>query len=467
MGAPQYEQAGADVAGSGTPGTIPVWSGSGTTLGDSPLTVSGTTVTATQAFTVNGTHTFNGNLVSGFNQTWTLNGGFLNIQSGLLYLDKTNSRIGIGTAGPGAKLHIGSGSYAGASLDGVRLTNGINSYYTASDGTRTSILGADGNAFVGTLTNHSFVIRSNNTNAITIDTAQNVGIGTASPAYRLHVAGNTAGVVGNPNSNAGWYATDGTRTAYLIASNGGTGEAGVGTQTAHAFTFFTAATERMRIDSSGNVGIGTGAATPGRKLEISSSAPLRMGTGGEYFDFLQYSSGTWAWFSSAGQYVAAWKTSGAMGFGGVTSPATNTVDVSTASWGLKLPSTPGNGDAQTFDAYNEVTLSSGFVTSGITSTGTIVITARITRYARGFGVHMKVAPSGGASLTFAAGWYVTLTGAPQMPEQGALSAYTTDGVGRVAVQIDGNATPSIAGMTTGNYGALGANVAVICSGFVT
>ena len=135
--------------------------------------------------------------------------------------------------------------------------------------------------------------------------------------------------------------------------------------------------------------------------------------------------------------------------------------------GLKLPATPGNADTQTFDAYNEVTLSSGFVTSGITSTGTIVITARITRYARGFGVHMKVAPSGGASLTFAAGWYVTLTGAPQMPEQGALSAYTTDGVGRVAVQIDGNATPSIAGMTTGNYGALGANVAVICSGFVT
>jgi hypothetical protein len=97
---------GSPVGGSGTPGTIPVWSGSGTTLGDSPLTVSGTTVTATQAFTVNGTQTFNGNLVSGFNQTWTLNGGFLNIQSGLLYLDKTNSRIGIGTASPAAKMQV-------------------------------------------------------------------------------------------------------------------------------------------------------------------------------------------------------------------------------------------------------------------------------------------------------------------------------------------------------------------------
>jgi hypothetical protein len=86
-----------------------VWS-SGTTLTDSPLTVSGTTVTATQAFTVNGTQTFNGNLVSGFNQTWTLNGGFLNIQSGLLYLDKTNSRIGIGTASPYTRAEINYGT---------------------------------------------------------------------------------------------------------------------------------------------------------------------------------------------------------------------------------------------------------------------------------------------------------------------------------------------------------------------
>jgi hypothetical protein len=129
MGAPQYEQAGADVAGSGTPGTIPVWSGSGTTLGDSPLTVSGTTVTATQAFTVNGTQTFNGNLVSGFNQTWTLNGGFLNIQSGLLYLDKTNSRIGIGTASPGAKLEV---PFTG-SLAGMRIQIGSANYFNATN----------------------------------------------------------------------------------------------------------------------------------------------------------------------------------------------------------------------------------------------------------------------------------------------------------------------------------------------
>lgn len=53
MGAPQYEQAGADIAGSGTAGTIPVWS-TGTTLGNSPLTVSGSDVTGAGAIAATG-----------------------------------------------------------------------------------------------------------------------------------------------------------------------------------------------------------------------------------------------------------------------------------------------------------------------------------------------------------------------------------------------------------------------------
>jgi hypothetical protein len=55
MGAPQYEQAGADVSGSGTPGTIPVWGPTTTTLTDSPLTVSGSNVTGAGAIRATGT----------------------------------------------------------------------------------------------------------------------------------------------------------------------------------------------------------------------------------------------------------------------------------------------------------------------------------------------------------------------------------------------------------------------------
>jgi len=46
---------------------------------------------------------------------------------------------------------------------------------------------------------------------------------------------------------------------------------------------------------------------------------------------------------------------GSIGVGGITSPATNTLDVSTAGWGVKLPTAPANGGANTLDCYEEGT----------------------------------------------------------------------------------------------------------------
>ena len=362
MGAPQYEQAGADVAGSGTPGTIPVWS-SGTTLGDSGLKDDGTSV-------------FTNTRRIGVNTTSTLSTIQLQVGNASALGNYQGAQFGI-------MLPTGSGSWLELAENS---TNGT-SFRISKDSTTGVVFNSNGRA-LGFATSYGLTVAGSQ---MVLTTAGNVGIGTASPISPLQVKGNATN-------------TDGILT--LTPNSGGRNHQVQSLQASSLFRIYdqSAGASRLEIDINGNVKAATTAAV---------------------------------------------------------------FDASTAGAGLKLPATPGNADTQTFDAYNEVTLSSGFVTSGITSTGTIVITARITRYARGFGVHMKVAPSGGASLTFAAGWYVTLTGAPQMPEQGALSAYTTDGVGRVAVQIDGNATPSIAGMTTGNYGALGANVAVICSGFVT
>jgi len=60
MSAPQIQYpptsgGGTPVGGSGTPGTIPVWTGSGTTLDNSPLTVSGSNVTGAGAIRATGT----------------------------------------------------------------------------------------------------------------------------------------------------------------------------------------------------------------------------------------------------------------------------------------------------------------------------------------------------------------------------------------------------------------------------
>jgi hypothetical protein len=85
--------------------------------------------------------------------------------------------------------------------------------------------------------------------AMRIDSDGDVGIGTTSPAQKLHLAATTAAI--------NLQITNDAVTTYL--GQGGTGSTTTDLQTNVALRFNTGAsyTERMRIDSSGNVGIGT------------------------------------------------------------------------------------------------------------------------------------------------------------------------------------------------------------------
>ena len=106
---------------------------------------------------------------------------------------------------------------------------------------------------------------ANGTTAVTIDASQNVGIGTSSPAFPLDISGPVANIRVAPTTT-----TNNALTRYVNA--GGTGYVGLdssvgGLTTAYALniyhsgaypiTFSTSATERARIDSSGNLLVGT------------------------------------------------------------------------------------------------------------------------------------------------------------------------------------------------------------------
>jgi len=99
--------------------------------------------------------------------------------------------------------------------------------------------------------------------AVTIDDSQRVGIGTTSPSQKLHVEGlaliknNTSGLL---------YLYDTSNSIYGDINGVGIVNAG------NNLRLSTGGTERVRIDSSGNVGIGK--TSPGQKLDVEGSIRL-------------------------------------------------------------------------------------------------------------------------------------------------------------------------------------------------
>ena len=227
-------------------------------------------------------------------------------EANLLFVDAGNDCVGIGTSQPAAydstsnNLVVGE---AGSGDRGITIASGTSSRGTVMFADGTSGLGE----YAGYLQYHHngnfLAIATNNAEAMRIDSGGNVGIGTSSPDAKLKIQSGNSDTPASSFAIRQNNAADTAQTTFSVEAspNDGVSRLISSATSTPQFAFYTGGSESVRIDQSGDVGIGT--SNPGNKLDVvggvsatnflgrAGTTAMTIGIPGTDTAFILYGSG--------------------------------------------------------------------------------------------------------------------------------------------------------------------------------
>jgi len=122
-------------------------------------------------------------------------------------------------------------------------------------------------------------LQTASTTAVTVNASQNVGIGTSSPSNKLEVKGGNGNQLTLDNAGEAYtqmtFKSNGTNRAAIWAT---AAELGLYTYSTQSLIFYTNTTERARIDSSGNLLVGTTTSSGARLVVGGTTSGSLAGT---------------------------------------------------------------------------------------------------------------------------------------------------------------------------------------------
>ena len=350
----------------------------------------------------------------------TLTATGLTVDTNALYVDSTNNRVGIGTSSPAESIHttgnIRLGDSAPAELYsnsselrfGVDKNNdnGTSNITFYVDNSEKARIDSSGNVGIGTSspdtlltvahdtadqikigdttdTNFwslragtNFIVKDNDVEKMRIDSSGNVGIGTTSPDTLIHLSANTGATLTLESTDTAIATNEAIGTIDFFSNDAsGIGAAsrgsisliaqdaaGAGSMLFKTSNASSASTERMRIDSSGNMGIGTSSPQSDgntTNLEVSSAFGARVliantDTNGRKYGFYSSNSGILglADYTASGTPTRmAIASSGNVGIG-TTSPSSE-LHIASASPVLTLQDTDSTEPLSTYIDFKD------------------------------------------------------------------------------------------------------------------